>query len=75
MGKIEDGVVPAAGIEIACNLLDVGTTSADAVGEAIQRLAAAEGVPVVNGYRTNNSPEELCKVAEAALAKDAAAAG
>jgi hypothetical protein len=62
-------VVRFAGIEVACNLLDVATTSAESVHEAIQEQAAARGVTVLDGYRTNNSPEELCKVAEDVLVK------
>ena len=64
-----DGFVLCAGIEVACNLLDIATTSAEAVHEAIQEHAAAQGVTVLEGYRTNNSPEELCKVAGKVLVK------
>ena len=60
-----------AGIEIACNLLDVAATSTEAVDQAIWAAAETVGVPVKRSYQTNSSPQQLCALAESALAASA----
>ena len=64
-----------AGIEIACNLLDVAATSTGAVEDAVQAHAAAASVPVKGSYQTNSSPQRLCELADEALAANAALPG
>jgi methylmalonyl-CoA mutase cobalamin-binding subunit len=45
-------------------------TPTEAVAAAIQEQADAAGVPVSRAYQTNSSPQQLCALAEQALASD-----
>ena len=62
----------AAGIEVACNLLDITTTSPEAVLEAIKAHAGRHGITVGAAYTTNHAPEALCKLAAEQMAIAAA---
>jgi hypothetical protein len=57
-----------AGIEIACNLLDVAISSTEAVAAAVQEYADKHRIPIKKAYTTGKSPEELCSLATQALA-------
>ncbi|EIE23961.1 Formiminotransferase [Coccomyxa subellipsoidea C-169] len=56
------------GIEIACNLLDVAVSPTEAVAASVQEHADRHGITVGRGYMTGKTPEELCSLAEQALA-------
>ncbi len=58
----------AAGIEVACNLLDTSTTAPAAVLEAIKAHAERHGITVGAAYTTNHTPEALCKLAAEQMA-------
>lgn len=62
----------AAGIEVACNLLDVAVTTPEAVLEAVGRCASKEGVEVGAAYTTNHTLETLCRLASEQMASAAA---
>jgi len=51
------------GIEIACNLLDCGVTSPNAVEAEVRRLAAPAGGSVVHAYRIGLTPQQLADAA------------
>ncbi len=55
-------------MEIACNLLDPATSSAEAVGAAVQEHADKHGLVIGDAYTTGKTPEELCTLAEQILA-------
>ena len=61
-------MILAAGIEVACNLLDINVTAPEAVLEAIGRHAAGHGIDVGAGYTTNQTPKELCRLASEQMA-------
>ncbi len=56
------------GIEVACNLLDVAVSPTGAVAATVQEHADRHGITVGRGYMTGKTPEELCSLAEQALA-------
>ena len=55
-------------MEIACNLLDPATLSAEAVGAAVREHADKHGLVIGDAYMTGKTPEELCTLAEQILA-------
>lgn len=58
----------AAGIEVACNLLDTSTTEPEAVLEAIDSHARKHGISVGAAYTTNHTPDALCRLAAEQMA-------
>lgn len=50
-------------VEIACNLTDTKTTSADLVQKEVSRLAEREGFSAESGYFTDYSEEQITEMA------------